>query len=390
MTSLLVDTAIPAGNGIIERIDGDTVWLRQDRRDTTEWWFWWHVRLRGAAGRTVRMIFTDGNVLTARGPAVSVDGGITWTWGEHLEWLQPHGFVLPIPAGADDVRVAMAIPYTSIDLDRFLLGHPSITREVLCASRKSRAVPLLTAGRRDGLAAHRMLLTARHHACESTASWVVEGFLDAAEADDELGRKLRNIVEIRCVPLVDMDGVEAGDQGKSRLPHDHNRDYGGTAIYPEIRAIRERASGWANGQLHLVFDLHCPWIRGQWNEHIYAVEQEDRHTATRLARFAAVLETSITGPFPYVAAGTIGHGTTWNTFSGPPRSCSHWFSHQPGVVLATTFEIPYAEVHTPTSAPGTGTAVTVSGARAFGRDLAAATARWLANTPEHGSSTGIC
>jgi len=388
MTSLLVDTDIPAGNGLIERIDGDTVYLRQDRRDTSEWWFWWHVRVRGAAGRTVSMICTDGDVLTARGPAVSYDGGATWTWGESLERLKPHGFVLPIPSGADDVRVALAIPYTNIDLERFLLRHPAIAREVLCTSRKGRAVPLLTAGRTDGLAAHRIVLTARHHACESTASFVLEGFLAAAYADDDLGHRLRQRVEIRCVPLVDMDGVEDGDQGKSRLPHDHNRDYDGPAIYPEIRAIRERASIWANGQLHLVFDLHCPFIRGEWNEHIYAVEQEDRQTAARLARFATVLESSITGPFPYAACGTIGHGTTWNTFSGTPRSCSHWFSQLPGVVLATTFEIPYAEIRLPKTS-GVGTAVTIAGARAFGRDLATATMRWLDNNPERIASSGI-
>ena len=37
---------------------------------------------------------------------------------------------------------------------------------------------------------------------------------------------------------MDKDGVEEGLQGKSRIPHDHNRDYGDDPIYPEVRALK--------------------------------------------------------------------------------------------------------------------------------------------------------
>ena len=42
-----------------------------------------------------------------------------------------------------------------------------------------------------------------------------------------------------CVPFVDYEGVIRGDQGKSRVPHDHNRDYNERPLYPEVAAIQK-------------------------------------------------------------------------------------------------------------------------------------------------------
>jgi hypothetical protein len=61
------------------------------------------------------------------------------------------------------------------------------------------------------------------------------------------GRWLRDRVEFLIVPFVDKDGVEEGDQGKNRHPHDHNRDYATPCLYPEVQALRERAAGWSGG-----------------------------------------------------------------------------------------------------------------------------------------------
>ena len=48
---LTVDSDFPGGNLLVEKIEGDTVLVRQDVRDTQGTWFWWHFRVRGAAGR---------------------------------------------------------------------------------------------------------------------------------------------------------------------------------------------------------------------------------------------------------------------------------------------------------------------------------------------------
>jgi hypothetical protein len=52
------------------------------------------------------------------------------------------------------------------------------------------------------------------------------------------------------------------------------------------------------------------------------------------------------------------------------RNSAGWFSRQPGIRWASTVEIPYANT-------GGAQPVTADGARAFGRDLAAAMRRYL-------------
>lgn len=94
----------------------------------------------------------------------------------------------------------------------------------LTKTRKGASSPLLViAGGKD---AKNILLTARHHACEAIASYALEGFLEEALSDTPMGRAFREKYALHVVPFVDLDGVEAGDQGKGRKPHDHNRDYG--------------------------------------------------------------------------------------------------------------------------------------------------------------------
>ena len=78
--SPIVDANYPGGNIIVERIEGDTVFLHQDLRDTSGWWFYWNFRVRGAAGRTLTFKFTDGNPIGTLGPALSGDQGRSWTW----------------------------------------------------------------------------------------------------------------------------------------------------------------------------------------------------------------------------------------------------------------------------------------------------------------------
>ena len=47
-----IDGDFPGGNVVLERIEGDAVYLHQDQRDTPGFWFYWYFRVRGATGRT--------------------------------------------------------------------------------------------------------------------------------------------------------------------------------------------------------------------------------------------------------------------------------------------------------------------------------------------------
>ena len=101
--ALAVDAAFPGGNAVVEKIDGDIVSLRQDLRDTEGTWFYSSFRVRGAAGRTLTFRFTSGNVYTVLGPAVSTDGGETWSWlGK--DSVQANSFRYAFPPDAKEAR----------------------------------------------------------------------------------------------------------------------------------------------------------------------------------------------------------------------------------------------------------------------------------------------
>jgi hypothetical protein len=366
-SGLSVDADFPGGNVIVDRIAGDDVYVRQDLRDTQGDWFWWYFRVRGGAGRRLRVFFTRGNPIGVRGPAVSVDGGRRWSWlGPRQVAADAPSFEYVIPPGAEEVRFSVAVPYVEEDLRRFLdrhRGDPSLRRDILCTSRKGRKVESLRIGASDGTAEHRIILTARHHACECMASWALEGLMEEALSSSPEGQWLRTHAALWIVPFVDKDGVEEGDQGKHRRPHDHDRDYTGTSLYPEIRAIRGQVPSWSQGRLRLAMDLHCPGLRGNAHEAIQFIGTENQENWRRVQRFAALLEGGQRGPLVYRSQDDVPWGASWNTAAtfkdGKPFHA--WMSELPGVT-AIAVELPYANAR--------GATVTAESARLFGRDLA--------------------
>ncbi|UCD52261.1 MAG: hypothetical protein JSW27_06405 [Phycisphaerales bacterium] len=368
-----VDADYPGGNIIVERIDGDTVRLRPDLRDTEGWWFYWNFRVRGAQGHTLTFQFAGRSPIGVRGPAVSTDRGQSWSW-LGAELVHDASFVYTFGDDADEVRFCLAVPYQEANLREFLdahRDHAGLRVEELCKTSKGRGVERLHVGRLDGAPRFRVLLTARHHACEMMASYVLEGVLAAALADTDDGYWFRRNVEILAIPFMDKDGVEEGDQGKNRRPRDHNRDYIGPSIYPSVAALRTFVPNWSNHKLRAAFDLHCPYISGQYNEVIYLVGSADESIWQQQRRFGRILEDVQRGPLVYRASDNLPFGKAWNTGQNYTAGMSfgRWASGIDGIRLAASFEIPYANAG--------GRPVTVEGARAFGRSLARATRQYL-------------
>jgi len=362
-----VDCDFPGGNIIVDRIEGDTIAVRQDLRDTKGDWFYWCFRVRRAANRALTFRFTQGDVIGVLGPAVSTDEGKNWSWlGK--EAVDDATFRHAFPADAGEVRFCLAMPYLETNLQEFIGRHGGdsqhLKADVLCRTKKGRDVELLHLGRLDGKSDHRVLITCRHHACEMMASHSLEGLMEAVLAESEQGKWLREHVEFLIVPFMDKDGVENGDQGKNRRPHDHNRDYAGESIYPSVRALRQLAPRWAGGRLRFALDMHCPYIRGEQDEFIYFVGSPNQENWERVKRFSGVLETVQTGPLVFSSENNLSFGQAWNTCGNyhPGKSFSRWAAGLPGIFIGTSIEIPYANA--------SGQAVTAETARAFGRDLA--------------------
>lgn len=369
-----IDTDFPGGNITVVSIDGDTVTLRPDNRGGGEW-FHWYFRVRGAGTRKLRFIFDVKTnfmlgVVGVLGPAVSLDEGRTWNW------LGPaHGpgnsFAYNF-TGDGEVRFAVAIPYTRADLDAFL-ARPEVahlSRDVICHTPKGRPVELLRLGGPLRAGASAVLLTARHHACESTASFVLEGIMEAALANDEVGQWLRANVTIFVVPMVDVDGVEDGDPGKRRLPHDHVQDYvTQPPRYPEIAAIQSLVTNWPPGALRVAMDLHCPLLSGWTNNEFYFVGNPDAAQWTQVIAFSECLARVRPGILAPDSKYDLPFGRDWNNGSHAAQSAAAWLGKHVREGFAVTVEIPYARMG--------GEDVSPARARALGQDLAAAMAQYV-------------
>jgi hypothetical protein len=203
------------------------------------------------------------------------------------------------------------------------------------------------------------------------ASFVLESLLAAVLADDPVGAWFQDTVDVLVVPFMDKDGVEQGDQGKNRRPRDHNRDYAGESVHPEVAALRALTPEWSGGLLRIALDLHCPYIRGDYNEHIYMVGSADSAVWERQQAFGALLEEVNDGPLSYHVSDNLPHGEAWNRASNYDGGLSfgRWAEGIPGIWLSGTIEIPYANVH--------GVPVTAESAHAFGRSLARAIKKYL-------------
>ena len=370
---LTVDAGVPGGNIVVERVQGDDIYVHQDLRDTQGDWFYWHFRVRGAEGRTLRVHFTQSNVIGVRGPAVSIDGGGAWEW-LGASAVEDASFTFAVPGDVPEVRFCMGMPYTAENLHAFLAdyaGHPNLKVDTLNTSLKGRPIEKIVVGSSDDRCKHRILVTCRHHACEMMASYCLEGIIESVLANNEEGRWFQDNVEFLIVPFVDKDGVEDGDQGKNRKPYDHNRDYNGESIYPAVRTLRELVPAWSGGKLRLAFDLHDPWIRGKHNESIYFVGGENATHWKRVSDFSSTLERVQRGPLVFHAENNLPFGQSWNTRKnyGNHKSCKHWAGEQDGIWFSTTMELPYANAD--------GREVNTETARAFGHDLARAMRRSL-------------
>jgi len=372
--SVTVDCDFPGGNIVVDAMNGDTVRLHQDLRDTTTDWFYWYFRVRGAAGRTLTFQFTRSRALGARGAAMSPDGGRNWRWLGAVP-VNDNRFSYTFSADADEVRFSFAMPYLEADWRAFaarMARNPGFSTGVLCRTRKGREAEYAVVDATGGKPAHRVAITCRHHCCEMMVNYTLERLIQwVLESDEDTAEWLRANAAFFIVPFVDKDGSEDGDQGKNRFPRDHGRDYDGRSVHVETAAIRAELPAWADGKLHLALDLHCPWIAGPHNEVIYLVGTENPRMEAEQRRFSAILESENKGMLPFRASDFLPFGTDWNSsanYTGG-KGFTRWAAELPGVRLATAIEIPYANV--------AGAEVNAESARSLGPDVGAAIARYL-------------
>jgi pimeloyl-ACP methyl ester carboxylesterase len=368
----VISSEMPGGSIRVVKMAADTLWLEPDLTGTEGEWFYWYFRVSKMAGKTLHFRFTLENQFSSFGPAYSINDRQHWKWyGEKR--TRDNGFTFSFAPGDTTAWFCTAIPYTAEDLAAFLdrLNNPPLLdRDTLCLTRQNRVTERLFIRQPGREPDARVLITARHHACEMMASYVLEGIMESILNDVHL-EYLREHVECMIIPFMDKDGVENGEQGKNRIPRDHNRDYDGISIYRSTAALRKEIPAWSDGKLRLALDLHCPWIKGEGNEWIYLVGKPDPVMETAQLSFCRLLEHHATGELKFRSNDFLPYGTAWNTPENftKGRNFGDWVSGIDGISLATTIEFPYANV--------LGATVNKDNARAFGRAVAYAMADYL-------------
>ncbi len=314
-----ITKAFPGGNIRIIKEEKGIYFLDNELRDSTEDWFYWAFAVDGKKGEKAKFSFPDVR-LGPFGPAVSYD---LFEWG----WLGKDGKNTFSYEFKEDGRVYFAHSMLYLP-ERFYAFSEKQNLEIkeLCKTKKGRSVPVVTFGDGEEI----ILLTARHHACESTGSYVLEGVLERLIS--------KNIPDFKviCIPFVDFDGVTDGDQGKGRAPYDHNRDYDidKAAIYPETQAIREIAES----KITYAFDFHSPWHMGGRNDKCFIVEKSHLIKDNAEA-FSCLLEREISDDsFCYKAENNLSPDTEWNKSNTP---CFATYMINKGAKMAFSLETAY-------------------------------------------------
>jgi len=370
MLSIRAD--FPGGNVLIERIHKDTVWIAPDTRNISGDWFYWYFSVQSETDREIHFVFSK-HKIPSFGPAISQDGGETWQWmfDGLNKGMERFSFSFK---GGREVRFSIGFPYLQANYDKFIAqyaSHPLVQLDTLCLLKSGRAVPMLHINNVNVQKKGKVVLTARHHACEMMASYTLEGMIAAMLETDKF-KWLTDHFDILIIPFVDLDGVENGDQGKSRTPRDHNRDYSGKSIHETTRAIREFLPAWVGDDFFVALDLHCPGLVGRDHELLYLVGSKAPTFAEEEKRFSHILSLTSTNGLSFKEKSLLEFGTSWNV-GGSERlgdSFRTWVQNSfVGAKLVTILEVPYAN--------NEGQRVSIENLELFGGDLVDALEKYL-------------
>ncbi len=324
-----VKTDFSGANANIIKIDGNNILLDVELRDTKGDWFFWCFKVCGAAGQTLNFQFTNDFRVGYYGAAISYDFE-NWHWQYSTPNYDGNSFTYSFKEDENEVYFAHDMVYRPERFLRYANEH-NYTIKTLCKSEKGRDIPYFDTEKGDKA----IIITSRHHACESTGTYVLEGFLE--EAVNALSDKFRII----CVPFVDYDGVVDGDQGKNRNWHDHNRDYDEDTAprYVTTAALRKIAN---ELNVKYAFDFHSPWHLGEENDTLF-IPIGSLKMVDNITRYSEILEKEMTNDaYPFYEKNNFMPDVKWNTAETPTFKR---YMMRKGAKLTMTVETAYFKVN---------------------------------------------
>ncbi|UUO07743.1 hypothetical protein M4951_05390 [Blastopirellula sp. J2-11] len=343
-----INSDFPGGNIVVVENRGAEIEVKP-RLDGGRDWFYWCFEATAETPGKVTFNFPPAlakhknGAVGHQGPAVSTDGGSNWRWmGNDTAIVQGRSFTYTFKEAGESVRLAVTIPYVQTTFEDFAKRHadnPNFKTSILNRTPKGRNVELVQIGEEHPQATA-VLFTGRHHACETIASYFLEGVMEEAMSDSPAGVAFREKYVLYVVPFVDKDGCEDGDQGKGRTPHDHNRDYGPKSIYPTVQAIMELGE---YKNVCASIDFHCPTLVYPDHQVIYFAGPTDlpAHNHDAVKQLAKNIKSELPKGSP---AGPL----VWMKKTDDERKTHNngHFALRPDCLIAATIEVPFAPKNT--------------------------------------------
>jgi hypothetical protein len=290
-------------------------------RDTVGEWFYWAFRVSGAQGKTLTFDFGEKERVGYFGPAVSHDLE-NWKFAGEKTRLSGGSFIYSFGENENCVYFAHSLLYHP---NRF--NALKLNKKPFAVTPGGNSVNIYETGTGDKY----ILLTARHHCCESTGSYVLEG------AVREFCENPVNGFTVAAVPFVDIDGVINGDQGKNRYPHDHNRDYCDEPVYPVCAELMRFGM---EKDVAAALDFHSPGHIGGIDDKCFLVRaaNDDSGAYSRFGKFLREETQKSLGCLKFSPEDDYPMDFGWNV-DGPVFA--KYFAKLPSVKLSATMETPY-------------------------------------------------
>jgi len=262
-----------SGNGCRFEQVGEVVKfeIEPDTESTDRQWFYF--RVQEAKGRPLRFELqnTDQTNIalhwdTAR-PVFSSDGGQSW-WrvaGSVGHDRERNVFFFEHTPASDDEHLAFHHPYTLTMMNERMAEwekHPAVSRRTIGRSVEGRPIELLTVSTSTLPEKERLgiWVTSRQHAAETCASFFLDGFMEWVLSEDEAAKSLLSRASIHVAPMLNPDGVVAGNYRDNARGVNLNRMWKtpDEETSPEILAITTAVREWvgAGNRYDLYIDLH--------------------------------------------------------------------------------------------------------------------------------------
>ena len=178
-------------------------------------------------------------------------------------------FQISFPYNDDEVCLCYALPYTYSDLLKSIehwekIAKPGwFSKEKLCDTVGGRACPLLTITNPESPIPldkkQCVFITGRIHPGESNSSYLVHGLMDFFLSNDPAAKYILDHCIVKCVPMINIDGVIEGFYRVSLSGNDLNRMWTAPdlVLHPVVNQTKELIKKIATErQIAVYLDFH--------------------------------------------------------------------------------------------------------------------------------------